>query len=64
MPDVSKPLLLLWGDSDPMTPADGPVGRYMAALPTSRPNTTFVMLPGKRLDRSPPVLRLPNLVSQ
>lgn len=40
------PLLVLWGDSDPFTPADGPVGRFFQALPQQRDNTTFTFLPG------------------
>lgn len=41
------PLLVLWGDSDPFTPADGPVGRFFQALPEQRDNTTFTFLPGR-----------------
>lgn len=40
------PLLVLWGDKDPFTPADGPVGRFFQALPQQRDNTTFTFLPG------------------
>ncbi|GFR45958.1 hypothetical protein Agub_g7427, partial [Astrephomene gubernaculifera] len=44
MPDVKGPLLVLWGDKDTLTPADGPVGRFLQALPSRRPETTFKML--------------------
>lgn len=42
------PLLVLWGDADPFTPADGPVGRFFQALPQQRQGTTFSFLPGER----------------
>ncbi|GIL55352.1 hypothetical protein Vafri_10904 [Volvox africanus] len=44
MADVKGPLLVLWGDKDTLTPADGPVGRFLKALPARRPETTFKML--------------------
>ena len=47
MPDIKGPLLVLWGDKDTLTPVDGPVGRFLQALPGRRPDTTFTMLPGK-----------------
>lgn len=37
-------MLVLWGDKDPFTPVDGPVGRLMRGLPNSRPDTAFVLL--------------------
>lgn len=40
------PLMVLWGDADPFTPADGPVGRFFQALPDTRPGTSFTFLPG------------------
>ncbi|GIL88372.1 hypothetical protein Vretimale_15044 [Volvox reticuliferus] len=48
MSDVKGPLLVLWGDKDTLTPADGPVGRFLKALPERRPETTFKMLEGER----------------
>jgi pimeloyl-ACP methyl ester carboxylesterase len=42
---ISQPLLVLWGDADPFTPADGPVGRFFQALPDTRLNTRFSFLP-------------------
>ena len=36
----------MWGDADPFTPADGPIGRYFQALPNQRPDTRFAFLPG------------------
>ncbi|KAF0922696.1 hypothetical protein E2562_001093 [Oryza meyeriana var. granulata] len=46
MPAVRAPVLLLWGDRDPFTPIDGPVGRYFSALPGELPNVTLHMLEG------------------
>lgn len=40
------PLFVAWGDADPFTPLDGPVGKYFAGLADSRPATTFALLPG------------------
>ena len=34
VPRLTQPLLVLWGDADPFTPADGPVGQAFQALPT------------------------------
>lgn len=45
IPSLPGPLLVLWGDKDTLTPADGPVGKYLQALPAIRPETKFVMLP-------------------
>ncbi|GFH30399.1 predicted protein, partial [Haematococcus lacustris] len=42
---LSCPLLVLWGDRDTLTPADGPVGKFFQQLPTRRPNTTFTFIP-------------------
>ncbi|GLC39668.1 hypothetical protein PLESTB_001862600 [Pleodorina starrii] len=44
IPDLKGPLLVLWGDKDTLTPVDGPVGRFLQALPGRRPETTFKML--------------------
>uniref|UniRef100_A0A0E0DRG8 AB hydrolase-1 domain-containing protein n=1 Tax=Oryza meridionalis TaxID=40149 RepID=A0A0E0DRG8_9ORYZ len=48
MPAVAarSPVLVLWGDRDPFTPIDGPVGRYFSALPGELPNVTLHMLEG------------------
>ncbi|KAL4425609.1 hypothetical protein ABPG75_009625 [Micractinium tetrahymenae] len=43
---ITQPLLVLWGDADPFTPADGPVGRFFQALPATRDNTAFTFLQG------------------
>ncbi|KAM1246011.1 hypothetical protein FF1_042276 [Malus domestica] len=47
------PLLVLWGDQDPFTPLDGPLGKYFASLPSQHPpnvnanaNVSFFVLPG------------------
>ena len=42
---IRVPLLLLWGDRDPFTPIDGPVGKYFRALPETRPDTVFTIVP-------------------
>ena len=39
------PLLLLWGDQDPFTPMDGPVGTFFKALPETREDCEFVVIP-------------------
>jgi hypothetical protein len=35
-----------WGDADPFTPLDGPVGKFFANLASTRPETEFVLLEG------------------
>ncbi|KAG2451648.1 hypothetical protein HYH02_003428 [Chlamydomonas schloesseri] len=44
IPELKGPLLVLWGDKDTLTPADGPVGKYLKDLPSKRPDTSFIML--------------------
>jgi len=44
LPGWTGPLLFVWGDADPFTPVDGPVGQWAASLATSRPGTTFELL--------------------
>lgn len=50
VPKIPSPILVLWGDQDKLTPADGPVGKYFLAMPETRPNTKFVFLPGRLVD--------------
>ncbi|CAM6129240.1 unnamed protein product [Calypogeia fissa] len=45
MPKISNPVLLIWGDDDPFTPIDGPVGKYFSALAISEPNVQLNLLP-------------------
>lgn len=40
------PVLILWGDRDPFTPMDGPVGKYFSSLPSQRPNVCLFVLEG------------------
>ena len=40
------PVLVLWGDRDPFTPIDGPVGKFFSRLPSELPNVTLHMLEG------------------
>lgn len=42
---VDVPILFLWGDKDPFTPMDGPIGQYFKGLPEERDDVTFVTLP-------------------
>lgn len=35
VPNLKKPMLILWGTDDPFTPGDGPVGNYFRSLPTN-----------------------------
>uniref|UniRef100_A0A0D9WGL3 AB hydrolase-1 domain-containing protein n=1 Tax=Leersia perrieri TaxID=77586 RepID=A0A0D9WGL3_9ORYZ len=46
MPTVRVPVLVLWGNQDPFTPIDGPVGKYFSSLPGELPNVTLHMLEG------------------
>ncbi|CAA6668272.1 unnamed protein product [Spirodela intermedia] len=43
---ISLPVLVLWGDQDPFTPLDGPVGRYFSSLPARLPNISLYVLEG------------------
>jgi len=42
--DFTTPILLLWGDEDPFTPLDGPVGKFFLDLPNTREGTEMVVL--------------------
>ncbi|XP_062082635.1 pheophytinase, chloroplastic [Humulus lupulus] len=46
MPKISIPVLLLWGNQDPFTPLDGPVGKYFSSLPAKVPNISLSVLDG------------------
>ncbi|XP_058089930.1 uncharacterized protein LOC131236640 [Magnolia sinica] len=46
MPKISLPVLVLWGDQDPFTPLDGPVGKYFSSLPSRLPNISLYILEG------------------
>ncbi|XP_076910301.1 uncharacterized protein LOC143567905 [Bidens hawaiensis] len=46
MPKIKLPVLILWGDEDPFTPLDGPVGKYFATLPSKVSNISLSVLPG------------------
>ncbi|KAK4577843.1 hypothetical protein RGQ29_028107 [Quercus rubra] len=46
MPKISLPVLLLWGDQDPFTPLDGPVGKYFSSLPSELTNVSLFVLEG------------------
>ncbi|KAF8719732.1 hypothetical protein HU200_024485 [Digitaria exilis] len=43
---ADMPVLVLWGDRDPFTPIDGPVGKFFSRLPSELPNVTLHMLEG------------------
>ncbi|KAJ7527390.1 hypothetical protein O6H91_16G067600 [Diphasiastrum complanatum] len=45
MTSIRNPVLILWGDNDPFTPIDGPVGKYFCALPSSSSNVSLHLLP-------------------
>jgi pimeloyl-ACP methyl ester carboxylesterase len=38
VPNLKKPMLILWGTDDPFTPGDGPVGKYFRSLPNTANN--------------------------
>lgn len=44
-PKISIPVLVLWGDQDPFTPIDGPVGKFFSKLPTIQSNVKLIILP-------------------
>ncbi|KZV33097.1 pheophytinase, chloroplastic [Dorcoceras hygrometricum] len=46
IPNINLPILVLWGDRDPLTPIDGPVGRYFASLPARLSNVNLYLLEG------------------
>lgn len=46
IPNISVPVLVLWGDNDPFTPIDGPVGRFFSSLPSQSPNINLFVLEG------------------
>ncbi|XP_060965941.1 pheophytinase, chloroplastic [Cannabis sativa] len=46
MPKISIPILLLWGNQDPFTPLDGPVGKYFSALPAKVTSISLFVLEG------------------
>ncbi|XP_054783169.1 pheophytinase, chloroplastic isoform X1 [Prosopis cineraria] len=46
MPRISLPVLVLWGDQDPFTPIDGPVGRYFSSLSSRQANVKLFILEG------------------
>uniref|UniRef100_A0A5B6YXH6 AB hydrolase-1 domain-containing protein n=1 Tax=Davidia involucrata TaxID=16924 RepID=A0A5B6YXH6_DAVIN len=46
MPRITLPVLVLWGDQDPFTPLDGPVGKYFLSLPSQQPNIRLFVLEG------------------
>ncbi|XP_031129544.1 pheophytinase, chloroplastic isoform X2 [Ipomoea triloba] len=46
VPQLALPVLVLWGDRDPFTPIDGPVGKYFSSLPSQLPNVKLFLLEG------------------
>ncbi|XP_078447451.1 alpha/beta-Hydrolases superfamily protein [Wolffia australiana] len=46
VPKLNILVLILWGDEDPFTPLDGPVGRCFSSLPSPLPNISFFVLEG------------------
>lgn len=46
MPKISLPILVLWGNQDPFTPLDGPVGKYFSSLPSQLSNVSLSVLEG------------------
>ncbi|MCL7032482.1 hypothetical protein MKW94_003498 [Papaver nudicaule] len=46
MRKIAQPVLVLWGNEDPFTPLDGPVGRFFSSLPSTSPNITLSVLDG------------------
>lgn len=46
LPQISAPILVLWGTDDPFTPCDGPVGRFFKGEAERRSEMEFVALEG------------------
>lgn len=46
IPNITLPVLVLWGDQDPFTPIDGPVGKFFSSLPGQLPNVSLFLLEG------------------
>lgn len=46
MSRIKLPVLVLWGDQDPFTPLNGPVGKYFSSLPSKLPNISLFVLEG------------------
>lgn len=46
MPKIHIPVLVLWGDQDPFTPIDGPVGKFFSSLPSRSANVALYLLQG------------------
>ncbi|KAK9946800.1 hypothetical protein M0R45_012243 [Rubus argutus] len=46
IPGLSVPILVLWGDEDPFTPVDGPVGKFFVSLPSQQSNVSLFILEG------------------
>lgn len=46
IPAIQNPILVLWGDEDPFTPINGPVGKYFQALPETNPAVELHLLQG------------------
>ncbi|KAL1209179.1 Pheophytinase [Cardamine amara subsp. amara] len=46
IPEINKPVLVLWGDQDGLTPLDGPVAKYFTSLPGQLPNFSLYVLQG------------------
>ncbi|KAG0621158.1 hypothetical protein M758_4G273800 [Ceratodon purpureus] len=45
VPKINVPLLLLWGEKDPWTPANGPVAKYFRTVAAERDNAFVKILP-------------------
>lgn len=45
VPKISVPLLLLWGEKDPWTPANGPIANYFRRVAAERDNLVVKILP-------------------
>ncbi|MCO5558818.1 hypothetical protein L7F22_012406 [Adiantum nelumboides] len=44
LPKIAVPVLVLWGDKDPFTPIDGPVGKFFSGLPAAQSNVQLRIL--------------------
>lgn len=44
LPEIAIPVLVLWGDKDPFTPIDGPVGKFFRRISATQSNVDLVVL--------------------
>jgi pimeloyl-ACP methyl ester carboxylesterase len=46
IPQITSPILLVWGDTDTFIPLDGPIGRFFTSLPANYPHIEIGVIKG------------------